>query len=150
MSLSFPSCFTQSHNWYFQSLDFPLYDFHLSALHTAYVLRTNLHLLFAAEIESLHLCDIIIIIMWHHIIMWHRGPKPFTCRFLLFLLNHILHCICFKILFWEWKCLVSNWSYTRLMRTIKKWKNRIKSLRCLCHRNPMQSSLHYSETYSGQ
>jgi len=53
--------------------------------------------------------------------------------------------------FSEWKCLVSNWSYTRLIRTIKKVrKNRMKSLRVLCHRNTMQSSLHYSETYSGQ
>src|SRR6218665_2211145 len=27
-----------------------------------------------------------------------RGPKPVACHFLAFLLNHILYCICFKIL----------------------------------------------------
>jgi len=81
--------------------------------------------------------------------MWHRGSKPVTCRFLLFLKNHILHCICFKILFTESKYLVSKWSYTSLIITIKKWKNRIKSLRFSCHRNPLQSSLHYSEIILG-
>jgi len=39
-----------------------------------------------------------------------------------FLLNHILHCICFKVLVTESKYLVSNWSYTRLVRAIKKVK----------------------------
>jgi len=54
--------------------------------------------------------------------MWHRGPKPVVCRFLLFLLNHNLHCICFKVLFTVSKYLVSNWSYTRLIGTMKKVK----------------------------
>src|SRR6218665_1590859 len=35
-----------------------------------------------------------------------QGPK--THRFQLFLLNHVLHCICFKILFTVSKYLVSN------------------------------------------
>jgi len=35
------------------------------------------------------------------------------------LLNHILHWICFKILFTYSKYLVYNWGYTRLIRTIK-------------------------------
>jgi len=39
-----------------------------------------------------------------------------------FLLNHILHCICFKIHFTVSEYLVSNWSYTHLIRTFKKVK----------------------------
>ena len=54
--------------------------------------------------------------------MWHRGPKPVACRFWLFLLNHIPHCIGFKILFTVSKYLVSNWSYTHLIRTLKEVK----------------------------
>ena len=40
-----------------------------------------------------------------------------------FFFSHILHCICFKMHFTESKYLVSNWSYTCLIRTIKKVKN---------------------------
>ena len=58
-----------------------------------------------------------------------QGPKIRRLSFLAFLFYHILHCICFKIPFTESKYLVSNWSYTSLIRTIKKVKNRIKSLR---------------------
>jgi len=43
-----------------------------------------------------------------------------------FLLNYILCCICFKILFTGSKYFVSNWSYTHLIRTSEN--NRIKSL----------------------
>ena len=79
-----------------------------------------------------------------------QGPKTRCLSFLAFLLNYILHCISFKILFTESKYLVSNWSYTRLIRTIKKVKkNWIKCLRFPCHRNPLQSSLHYSENIPG-
>jgi len=74
-----------------------------------------------------------------------QGPKTFHLSFWTLLVNHILHCICFKILFTESEYLVSNWSYTRLLRTITKVKNRIKCVRFSCHRNPLQSSLHYSE-----
>ena len=56
--------------------------------------------------------------------MWHRGPKPVACRFWLFILIIILHCIWFKILFTE-KYVVSN-CYTRWIRTIKKVKKSIK------------------------
>src|SRR6218665_2410499 len=51
-----------------------------------------------------------------------QGPKTRHLSFLAFLLKHILHCICFKILFTESKYLVSNYNYTRLLRTIKKVK----------------------------
>ena len=46
--------------------------------------------------------------------------------FLAILFNRILRCICFKILFTEWKYLAYNWSYIRLIRTIKKVKKSIK------------------------
>src|SRR6218665_789140 len=48
--------------------------------------------------------------------------------FLAFLFNDILHCICFKIHFTESKYLVSNRSYTRLIRAIKKVKKSNKKL----------------------
>jgi len=51
------------------------------------------------------------------------GIKTHCLSVLAFLLNRILHCICFKLLFTESKYLVFHWSYTRLSRTIKKWKN---------------------------
>jgi len=51
-----------------------------------------------------------------------KGPKTRHLSFLAFVLNHILHYVCFKILFTESKYFVSNWSYTRLVRTIKKVK----------------------------
>jgi len=80
--------------------------------------------------------------------MWHRGPKPVTCRFWIFL-NHILPCICFKI-------LLQNQNISFLTEVIHVWleqskklKNRIKCLRFSCHRNPLQPSLHYSEIISG-
>jgi len=41
-----------------------------------------------------------------------QGPKILCLSFLAFSFSHILHCICFKILFTEPKYLVSNWSYT--------------------------------------
>jgi len=59
--------------------------------------------------------------------MRHRGPKPVVCRFQLFLLNHILPCICFTILFTVSKYLVSNLSYTHLIRTIKNVKKTNKT-----------------------
>jgi len=46
--------------------------------------------------------------------------------FLAILFNRILRCICFKIIFTEWKYLAYNWSYIRLIRTIKKVKKSIK------------------------
>ena len=49
-----------------------------------------------------------------------QGPKTHRLSFLFFLFNHILHWLCFKILFTEWKYLVSNWSYTHFIKTIKK------------------------------
>ena len=48
-----------------------------------------------------------------------RAQNPLI---LAFLWNHILHCICFKILFTVSKYLVSNWSYTRLIGRMKKVK----------------------------
>jgi len=45
--------------------------------------------------------------------------------FLAFLLNHILHCICFKILLQDQTILL----LTHLIRTIKKSKKWIESLR---------------------
>ena len=51
-----------------------------------------------------------------------QGPKTSRLSFSAFLLNHILHCFCFKILFTESKYLVSNWSYTHLIRAVKKVK----------------------------
>ena len=47
-----------------------------------------------------------------------------------FLLNHLLHCICFKMLFTVTKYLVSNRSYTCLIRAIQKMKISNKSFRC--------------------
>ena len=73
-----------------------------------------------------------------------QGPKTCRLSFLAILLNHILRCIYFKVLFTVSEYLVPNWSYTRLIRTIKKVKkskNWIKS----CHHNSLQSLLHYSE-----
>ena len=53
-----------------------------------------------------------------------KNPSLVACLF-----SHILHWICFKILFTESKYLVSNWSYkTRLIWTIKKVKKWLKSL----------------------
>ena len=43
-------------------------------------------------------------------------------KVLAFLFNHILHCICFKMLLTGSKYLVSNRGYIRLIRTIKKVK----------------------------
>src|SRR6218665_1609017 len=41
-----------------------------------------------------------------------QGPKPRRMSLLTFLLNHILHSICIKILFTESKYFVSNWLYS--------------------------------------
>jgi len=60
------------------------------------------------------------------------GPQTRRLSFLGFLLNHILHCTCFKILFTGSKYLVSNWSYTRLSRTIKKVKKSNKKFKICC------------------
>jgi len=73
-----------------------------------------------------------------------QGPKSRRLSFLASLFNHILHCIGFKILFTEWKYHVSNWSYSRLIRTIKKvkkWNKKFKIF--LSHHNSLQSSLLY-------
>jgi len=52
--------------------------------------------------------------------------KPITCRFGIFLFNHILHCICFTILNslqnQSFFYLICNWSYTRSIRTIQNMK----------------------------
>jgi len=48
------------------------------------------------------------------------GAQTRLLSFLAFLLNHILHWISIKILVTVSKYLVSNWSYTHLIRTIKK------------------------------
>ena len=85
---------------------------------------------------------------WCWLQMWHRGPKPI----LTFLLNHILHCICFKIFFTGSKYLVSNWNYTCLIRTIKKWRKWIKKFKIfrviiiLCNHH---FTLHFSEIILG-
>jgi len=52
-----------------------------------------------------------------------QSPNTRRLSFLAFLFYHILHCICLKIiLFTESKYFVSNWSYTRLIRTFKTVK----------------------------
>jgi len=55
-----------------------------------------------------------------------QGSKTRRLSFLAFILHCILHSMCFRILFTESKYLVSNWSYTRLIRRIKKVKKSIK------------------------
>jgi len=60
------------------------------------------------------------------------SQNPSLVVFGFFLLNHILHCICFKILFTGSKYLASNWSYACLIRTIKKVKNLNKKLMTFC------------------
>ena len=57
------------------------------------------------------------------------GLKTCHMSFLAFVFNHILHCMYFKILFTESKYLVSNWGYTRLIRTIKKVKESNKNVK---------------------
>jgi len=57
------------------------------------------------------------------------GPKTRRLLFLFFLLNHILHCICFKILFTGSKYLVYNWSYTRWIGTVKRVKKSNKKFK---------------------
>ena len=52
-----------------------------------------------------------------------QGPKTRRLSFLAYLFIHILNCICFKMHFTEAKYLVSNWSYTCLIWTIKEVKN---------------------------
>jgi len=74
--------------------------------------------------------------------LWHRGPNPSFVVLGFF----IIHCICFKIPFTVSKYLVSNWSYTRLIRTVKKWYNWIKSSWFFMS---SQSLLHYSEISLG-
>jgi len=54
--------------------------------------------------------------------MWYKGIKSHHMKVLAFLFNHIIHCICFKMLLTGSKYLVSNRGYTRLIRTIKKVK----------------------------
>jgi len=69
---------------------------------------------------------------------------------LAFLLNHILHYTCFKILFTVSKYLVTNWSYTHLIRALKKAKKSNKKFNIfLCLHNPLQSLLHYTEIILG-
>jgi len=69
----------------------------------------------------------------HHHYLWHRGSKPVACRFWLFLSDHILHCICFKILFTESKYLVSNWSVILVwLEQSKKWKISNKKVKMFC------------------
>jgi len=53
--------------------------------------------------------------------VWHRGSKPVTFCF-GFLFNHILHCICFKILFTVQNILFLTEVIFRLIRTLRKWK----------------------------
>ena len=52
---------------------------------------------------------------------------------LAFLFNHILHCICFKILVTESKYLVFNWRYTHLIRAkkVKKLNKKFKIFRVI-------------------
>jgi len=59
---------------------------------------------------------------------WHRDSKSVTCYF-SFLLNHILHCICFKILLQNQNILFLTEVILVWLEQSKKWKNRIKSLR---------------------
>src|SRR6218665_61342 len=56
-----------------------------------------------------------------------QGPKTRRLSFSTFLLNHILPCICFTILFTVSKYLVSNLSYTHLIKTIKNVKKTNKT-----------------------
>src|SRR6218665_1092826 len=51
------------------------------------------------------------------------GAQTRHWSFFAFLLNHILHCISFQILFTVSKYLVSNRSYARFIGTMKKRKN---------------------------
>ena len=74
---------------------------------------------------------------------------PVTCHFWLVLLNPILHCICFKMHFTESKYLTYKWSYTRLIRTLNKGKNCIKSLSFSSHRNNLKSWLRYNKIILG-
>jgi len=60
------------------------------------------------------------------------GAKTCCLSFLAFLFYHILLCICFKIPFTESKCLVSNWSCTRLIRTTKKVNKSNKTFKIFC------------------
>ena len=62
---------------------------------------------------------------------WFPYVTHVACRFLAFLWNYILHCICFKILFTVSTCLLSNWSYTRLIRTVKKVKKSNKRFKII-------------------
>ena len=61
-----------------------------------------------------------------------QGLKTHRMLFLAVLLNHILHCICFKILSTVSKYLVSNRGYSRLIRTIEKWKKSNKKFKTFC------------------
>ena len=85
--------------------------------------------------------------LYNVIINVTQGPKTRHLSFLTFLLNHILHCICFIILFFLQNQNISFLTEVILvwLEQSKKWKNRIKFLRFLCYFNPLQSSLPYSE-----
>ena len=61
-----------------------------------------------------------------------QGLKTHHLLILAFLLNHILHCICFEILFTESKYLVSKWSYIPSLRAIRKVKKLNKKFQIFC------------------
>ena len=58
-----------------------------------------------------------------------QGPKTRRLSFFAFLFYHILHWISFKIPFTDSNYLVSNWSYTHLIRTIKKFRKSKKNFK---------------------
>ena len=81
--------------------------------------------------------------------MWHRDPKPITCRFWLF-------CWIIFYIASASKYFLQNQNISFLTEVIlvwleqsKKWKDRIKCLRFSCYRNALQSSLHYSVIIPG-
>ena len=61
--------------------------------------------------------------------IYDTGAQTHRLSILAFSSYHILHCICFKIPLTESEYLVSNWSYTHLIRAIKTWKKKFKIFR---------------------
>jgi len=135
-SFIIPVCLSDVLYGWCPSINYLLLSNFLRFCHIIYLLGlTLIHIGLAPNVVCMtHICDT-------------GAQNPSLVVFGFFLLNHILHCIYFKILFQNENVLFLSEVILVWLEQSKSEKNHIKSLRFLC---PMQSSLHYSKTYSSQ